>query len=523
MDDNLQIGKSLSKKIIRNTAFNIIGKFWGILVSFGLTPYIIHHIGIERFGIWAIIGVITGYFSLFDFGIGSSFVKYIAEFYTKKDYEKLNQVINTGFIFYSIFAILIISASFLVIHPLLIFLKIPAHLYKEALFVFLLGIILFYIFNALSVFDAIPAGLQRMDITNKVEIAISIPNIAGTIFFLEKGYGLPGLMINNAIILVISSIINISISFRILPQLRFNPWLSRKEMLMMLFGFGSKVQITKVALLVNNTIVKLLTSHFLNLSLVGFYELGQKVVMLMRDNLVLCISAIMPAASEIEAKKDWNMIRQLYIKVSKYFNGIAIPLMTFIFVAAPLIILAWMGREYKISVLVVRLIIPGHLINILTVVGGFIAYGVGKPGITARALVITAILNLITSAVLIIKMGFVGVVIGTSVSLAMGSLIFINIFNKYLESSAYLYIKKTVLRPMIASLIAALSVWLLNRYLGLYYLTLNKMINLGLLGLDWVIFMCIYVIIILKTNYFDINERGDIKKILNTLILTRYV
>src|SRR3989338_2321533 len=127
---------SLSKKIVRNTIFNIIGRFWGILVILFLTPYIIRQIGIERYGIWAIVGVVTGYFGMLDFGIGTSFVKYIAEFYTKRDYEKINQVINIGFSFYAIFAILIIALSFFIMHPLLVFLKIPAHLYKEAFFVF---------------------------------------------------------------------------------------------------------------------------------------------------------------------------------------------------------------------------------------------------------------------------------------------------------------------------------------------------------------------------------------------------
>ncbi|MDP3786627.1 MAG: MATE family efflux transporter, partial [Candidatus Omnitrophota bacterium] len=126
-----KIEQSLSQKIVRNTIFNAVGRFWGILVALFLTPYIIHHIGIERFGILAIVGAITGYFGLFDFGIGTSFVKYIAEFYAKKEYKKINQVVNTGFIFYSVFAILIIILAFFIINPILTLFKIPAHLYDE--------------------------------------------------------------------------------------------------------------------------------------------------------------------------------------------------------------------------------------------------------------------------------------------------------------------------------------------------------------------------------------------------------
>lgn len=264
-----QTEQSLSEKIIRNTIFNIVGRFWGILVALILTPYIIRHIGIERFGIWAIIGVITGYFGLLDFGIGTSFVKYISEYYAKKDYEKINQVVNTGFVFYSIFALFIITFAFFIINPLLTLFKIPAHLYNEALFVFLLGIILFGISNALSPFGAIQGGLQRMDITNKVAIVISIPSIAGTIFFLEKGYGLPGLMVNDAIILVISSVVNLIIAFRILPKLRFKPFSLSWEIFKKLSSFGYKPQVSRLAQLISFQTDKLLITYFLNIGFAG--------------------------------------------------------------------------------------------------------------------------------------------------------------------------------------------------------------------------------------------------------------
>lgn len=56
---------SISEKIMRNTKFNALGYFWGILII--LTPYIIHHLGIERVGMWVIIGVLVSYFGILDF------------------------------------------------------------------------------------------------------------------------------------------------------------------------------------------------------------------------------------------------------------------------------------------------------------------------------------------------------------------------------------------------------------------------------------------------------------------------
>jgi len=494
---------SISQKIIRNTTFNIIGRFWGILVALVLTPYIIGHIGIERFGIWAIVGVITGYFGLLDFGIGTSFVKYISEFYTKKDYEKINQVVNTGFIFYSIFAVLIITLAFFIINPLLTFFKIPSHLYNEALFVFLLGIILFAISNALSPFRAIQGGLQRMDISNKVSIAVSIPMVIGTIFFLEAGYGLPGLMVNNAIILVISSIISIVIAFKILPELRFNPFLFSKEMFKKLLRFGYKVQINKFENIFTFQTDKLIISHFLNIGLVSFYQLGGMIINKARGLPLLLISAVMPAASEIDAKTDKKKLYELYIRGTKYLTIVGIPLLTFVFFTASLIMLTWMGEIYEKSVLVIRILAPCYLINFLTGVGTSIALGIGKPDFQMKAGAFQLILNIILSIILVIKIGFIGVVIATLISLSLGSIWFMKMFHKYLKYPLFKFIRKTFITPLTVSLFAGGIIFGLNRYIGLINLASNRLINFCILVLQALVFVIIYILIMIKTNYVD--------------------
>ncbi len=119
--------QTLSHKIVRNTIFNIIGRLWGMLVVLFLTPYIIGHIGTEKYGIWALVVVLTGYFGLLDCGVGTSFVKYISEYYTKKDYSGINRIVNTGFLLYAGFGALIVifakDQSHLALIGMLLFVK----------------------------------------------------------------------------------------------------------------------------------------------------------------------------------------------------------------------------------------------------------------------------------------------------------------------------------------------------------------------------------------------------------------
>ncbi|MCG8429582.1 MAG: oligosaccharide flippase family protein, partial [Candidatus Omnitrophica bacterium] len=108
---------SFSQKIIHNTFYNALGRMWTMLAAVALTPYIMHHIGVERFGIWAVVGVITGYFGLFDLGVGTSFIKYIAQYHASGDEESISRVVTAGCLFYFLFALLLIVASFFLVEP----------------------------------------------------------------------------------------------------------------------------------------------------------------------------------------------------------------------------------------------------------------------------------------------------------------------------------------------------------------------------------------------------------------------
>ena len=511
---------TIKEKIVKNTLFNTLGHFWVILVALFLTPYIISHIGIERYGIWAIVGVLTGYFDLLDFGIGTSFVKYISEYYAKNDYKKINQIVNTGFIFYSIFAVLIVLLGFSIIGLLLKSFNVPQGLYEEAVFVFLLGIIIFGASNALSVFVAIQGGLQRMEISNIVVVVMSVPNIVGTIFFLERDYGLSGLMINNAIILVISSIANIIIAFKILPELRFNPFLFSREMFKRLFSFGVKLQFAKIADNITFQTDKILIAYFLNVSYVGFYQLGSSITSKMRGLPLLLISALLPAASEMNAFNEREKLHELYLRGTKYLSAVSIPLVFFVIISAHLIMLAWIGKGYEKSAWIIQLLGIGYLVNILAGVGVTIASAMGKPEFQMKAAIITATSNLILSIILIIKFGFIGVAIATSISLVLGPIYFFVKLHQQIRLPLIDFMKKTILKPLLISFLVAMLIYGLNYGIKPLIIAANRPTIISIFFLEGAFFVSIYTIIILKVKHFNWHDINYFKESIS--FVTKY-
>ena len=90
---------TIKKKIVRNTAANAFMNLWRYAVNFFLLPFIILHVGVEDYGLYLLVGAFVGYFGLLDLGVGTSLVKYIAEYNAKGDKERINKMVNSTFAF----------------------------------------------------------------------------------------------------------------------------------------------------------------------------------------------------------------------------------------------------------------------------------------------------------------------------------------------------------------------------------------------------------------------------------------
>jgi len=496
---------SLSHKIVRNTFFNIAGRFWGIAVAIFLTPYIIRHIGVERYGIWALVGVITGYFGLLDFGIGSSFVKYIAEFSARKKYGEINSLINTGFIFYSVLGLVLIGLAAVSMGFLLFLLKILGAFHDEASFVIFLGVVLFVGSNALSPFVALQTGLQRMDIINKISIAVSIPSILGTVYFLERGFGLQGLMINNAIVFVMTSAVNMVIAFRILPGLRINVMKFDRAMFAKLFKFGYRVQLARISGVVTSQTDKILIVYFLGIGLVTYYQLGSSMVYYAISVCGLLVSALMPALTEIEAKGDREVLVDAYLRSVKYLSAVTVPIFVFLIVIASKVIFIWMGLGYGKAILVIRILCVGFMINTIAQAASAVCMAIDRPQFLSTASIIIVFLSVGLSIALVKIFGFFGIAWGSALAVNIGTIYFLSKLHSALQVPLRKLFSKIAIY-LIPSVAAAAMAGAVDLVVMAQGITVTRVMALWMAVIQFLIFALVYFGWVYYARLFDLRD-----------------
>jgi len=494
--------RSLSQKITKNTIFNIIGRIWGVLAILFLIPYIIRYVGTKGYGIWAIAGALVSYFGLLDFGLSEAFVKYISEFYAKKDYMKINKIITSGFIFYFITGVTVMSLFPFFIPFLIKCFHIPTDLYQEAWLVFLISFFTFVISYILSCFRVIQIGLQRMDITNKILIITFILLISLTVYFLKSGFGLVGVAISSAIALVIGNTINVVVAFKLLPQLRLTPLLFDKSTFKEIFMFGYKLQIARIATLIHFHLDKILLAYFLNLNFVTYYTVAAQLAFKIREVPSLLVSAIFPATAELKAKEDRGRIMELYLRSIKYVLLAGLSIGGLGILLARNFIFLWLGEGYQKSPLTLQILTIGYFFSVTASPAFFILSGIGKPRYGMRASILSALSNLLFSIGLFFLIGYYGIPLGTAISMCIGSIYLVGMLNKLLRISFKELYLRLYVKPFLAFIGAFSGGYILMKFIILLTPTWFKLITIAL------IYMVIYLIIIFKINYLDAFDKN---------------
>src|SRR5262249_23270454 len=152
--------------LVTNTLFNLLGRSWSFVLALLLTPYILGHLNVREFGTWVVLSIFLGSnasFNLLDFGLGSSFVKHIAEFNAHGDFVRISRVLFSGLVFHSLFGVAIVTIGLLLEKPLFA----TFHL-SDASTAYLLVLISWALSNISAMFLSVFRGMQRMDTSNSL-------------------------------------------------------------------------------------------------------------------------------------------------------------------------------------------------------------------------------------------------------------------------------------------------------------------------------------------------------------------
>jgi O-antigen/teichoic acid export membrane protein len=491
-----------SKKLVTNTLFNMLGRSWSFLINLLLTPYILSRLNVGDFGVWVLLSIFISSFNLLDLGLGFSFVRFIAAYHTHEDYDRINKVLFSGLVFYGVLGVLAIGVGLLIEKPLLGLFRI-----SNASEVYFLVLLTCAVSNIGAMFLSVFKGIQRMDKQNSIEIALSIANAVGTVFFLQTGFGIHGLALNALINASLTVCLTFVVLRSVVPKISLG-WNFDTELLREMFDYGFKISVSRIGSLVCFQADKLIVSRVLGLAAVSFYEVAARLTAFMRAIPLVMLSALIPATSELGARQDRERIQRTYLLVSKYIAILTVAVAALLVLNAGSIVRLWIGKGFDQSAFLIQILAIGYSANILGGAASQIGAGVGRPEYDMRSTLLLAIANPLLSFLLVRKFGAPGAAAGTSLALIMAVLYLLFGFQRnYMEMPVGRVLAGIYLRPIVSGILAIAAVAGFHSLVpGLASFSEIRYLIPIKLAADFAIFTPVYIVLLLALRQISVID-----------------
>jgi O-antigen/teichoic acid export membrane protein len=407
---------------------NVAGRSWDAISSLILIRYAVERLGDGAFGVWVLVGALTGYVALLDFGLTSAYVKFNAQHWARDEVDELSSVLSTGTAFYFAAGSVLVALCW-PLAPVAVGWLERFHMLggidpAEAAFILRGSVALFAATSAMAGFAAVLSGLQRMGVTNALAFGASIVKLAAAVAFIEWGFGLRGLLFAHGAAFAVFSLGCAIAAFSIVPGLRLSIARVRRATFRKLFGFGFRTQVARFSNLVmfeTDQIVAGVIGG--SAGSVALYSFGVSMANKLRQIPALLVSALLPAAADLDARADAERLKELYLRASKYLALAAVPMTAVAIGCAGPLMRTWLGDRPGLdtSIWVLRILGVGYLANVMAGAGMSVALGRGRADVQMRAGLIATGANILLTVLLVLWIGFWGIPIATTVSMFLSS------------------------------------------------------------------------------------------------------
>jgi O-antigen/teichoic acid export membrane protein len=332
--------------VARNVAWNWLGICAEILVGLYTVSLLLAYLGLEHYGLWILIGSVTGYFGFLDFGIRASVGRYIAFHRGQGDYLAVSRVLNSALAILTVAASLAILAAVIIVPLLPILIAVPPAELRTAQLAFAIASLALALSLVFSTFDAALWACQRFDLLNAIDVSNTFVRLALSVCLLRGGLGIVGLALTTLIATLLAAIAKGLLSRREMPDLRFGPTFISMASSKVLVGYGSQVFGKNIIQVGKRAVLPLLLGGLFGLTSVALFSIAVRMIGHASMAIAAAAGVVTPVVAALDAKEgNSGRQRQLFIEGGTYCLILAIVCCAlFLLLGQPLILL-WLGPE----------------------------------------------------------------------------------------------------------------------------------------------------------------------------------
>ncbi len=452
-------------QILKNVSSSWVSLGVNVVTGFILSPFIVHHLGDEAFGLWILIFSVTGYYGLFDLGIRSSIVRYVAKYSATGEYDELNRLVNTAMFSYSAIGAVTMAITMIAAYYVSSIFRIKPEFVTTARWLLVMVGASVSLGFPLGVFSGMLEGLQRFYILYSTNIVSTILRTVLIIVALERGGGLLAVALITVSLPLINQIVNATVAFHLL-QLRISPRYVNRATLKLIAGYSGTTFLIIIGGRLRFKTDAMVIGTFVGAAAITFFTIGSRLVDYSSELVSSLAQIFIPMSSQSQAKGDVDALRKIFVVGNRACAFIIFPITAVMTVLGKSVIEAWMGAKYVSQSYPVLLVLLYPMTLMLAQsASGRTLWGMAKHRTLSYVVLTEGISNLILSILLVRRYGILGDAIGTAIPLTCSMILFLpRHLCKLLGIKLRTYLSQAFLLPLALTIPLVLCLLLMRRW-----------------------------------------------------------
>lgn len=433
-----------------------------VAIALVISPVLIQELGTARYGAWALVESVIVYFTLLDFGIGASVLRYVARFDELRDPHQIDRVFSTTLTLFGGMALICIALS---AAGALVWrgpASVSADVGLEARALLALMGVSVGTNLIVGVFSAGLLGLAKFATKVKVDLTCAIITAVFSVAAVRLEWGLIGLGAVACLMSVIRGVATFLAVRAYLPDLHVS--LSKVDMatFKMIRGYSLLAFVAMLADKISFRSDAIVIGAFLAPDFITYFAIGGKLTGYARRAVSALGRTLTPAITALDARGEEARIRRAFVFGTRYLLWLAVLIQSGLVVLGPDFLRLWLPLNPELPAAsypsLVVLAVPLSF-DAAKVVAVRIMYGRGDLRAFTVLMVAQAVANLGLSLLLVGGHGILGVAIGTAVPSIITSGVIVVVMCRKLEVSVLYYLGRGMAVPIAAAMVPV-GVWM---------------------------------------------------------------
>jgi O-antigen/teichoic acid export membrane protein len=370
--------------LVRNISFDMAARAGYLVSRVFIPPFVLARVGLPAYSLWSAVFLLVSYVGVTSLGFSAAYVKFVAEFIARGETRKANSILSTGLLMCfavcgSLFALVALGMP-----RVLWWFAVPASLQAEARYLILLVVGIHLGDVVTSVFKAVLLGCQKIVEVQSIWVFTYLLEAVLIFYLVGSGHGLYGLADAFAVSTVASIILAFVVTRRKTPWVRLSPRLYSRESQRMLMNFGGVVQLGAMLSNAIDSVERALAAPLIGLEAVGLLDIGGKLPRMSTSIPIAFAAAFVPAAAYLQSgladtPRAGVVLRQLYLKGSRYMTFSAATLSGIMATASAPLLSVWVGRIYPGTAYLMTIFAVQQQLRVMTGPGTAMLRGIGRP------------------------------------------------------------------------------------------------------------------------------------------------